>query len=523
METNDSLWSKTDSPATYPRLETNLDVDVAVVGGGITGLTAALRLAEAGKRVALVEARALGSGVSDRSTTHVTEMVDSWYSKIESSFGREGARLVAEASRASLDEITRIVATLAIPCGLHRRPGYLYTENDADLSSLRDEHAAARRAGLSVELLPEAPTPYPSKGALRFPDQIQLHIARYLTGLARAAVARGALIHEQSRVVAVEDGEPCLLHLEHGPIVRARKVFVATDAPLNRVFLQTKISAYRSYVLAFRDVRFPDGLFWDTDEPYHYLSGYEVDGVPYLLVGGEDHKTGTESSTDQRFDALYEWTKKRIEVPLPAYRWSAQVREPVDGIPFIGRNSMSEHVYVATGFSGNGTTYGTIAAMIVTDLVLGQKNPWSELFAATRVKPVASATSYVSENVDFPIHLVTDRLSPTDAKSVADVAPGEGKSVRVNGERLAVYRDPAGTVHAVSSVCTHLGCLVKWNTAEKTWDCPCHGSRFGVDGTVLDGPATRPLAKRMLEPVRHESGVVQTGAPADQPERKEAE
>ncbi len=515
MEKSESVWSSTANTAAYPVLSENVESDVLVVGAGITGLTAAMRLAEAGASVTLVEARRIGCGVSHRTTAHMTEMVDCGYSHVESAFGADAAHLVASSSRAALDEITRLVSTLQIPCGLERKPGYLFTEKSEALHRLREECDAARRAGLSVDLVPEPPLPYPTKGGIRFPDQMQLHIVRYLAGLAEAAVRRGVRIHEESRVIAVEDGEPCLVHLEHGPLVRAKHVFVATDAPLNRVFLQTKIAAYRSYVLAFPGVAIGDGLFWDTDEPYHYLGTYTIDGVPYLLVGGEDHKTGMTSKTEERFDALLAWTKRRFEVPPPSFRWSAQVREPVDGLPFIGRNSASEHVYVATGFSGNGTTFGTIAAMIVTDLVIGRKNAWAELYSATRVPRIGAAPAYVHENVDFPIHLLTDRLAPPEAKSLAEIRPGEGKTVRVRGERLAVYRDPEGALHAVSSVCTHLGCLVKFNRAETTWDCPCHGSRFGIDGTVLDGPATKPLASRVLERERHDSGTMRTAFAED--------
>jgi glycine/D-amino acid oxidase-like deaminating enzyme/nitrite reductase/ring-hydroxylating ferredoxin subunit len=510
MDSSDSLWSSTAATPGYPQVTTNVHTDVLVIGGGITGLTAALRLAEAGLSVTLVEARRLGSGVSHRSTVHMTEMVDSWYTDIESSFGKEGARLVARSSRAALDEIAKLAEARS---GVERKPGYLYTETADHVDWLREEYEAARRAGLSVSLLPSAPLPYPTRGALLFPDQLQLHVVRYLAGLAEAAAARGARIHEGSRVVAVEDGEPCLAHLENGPVIRAKHVFVATDAPLNRVFLQTKIAAYRSYVLAFRGAELTSGLFWDTADPYHYLSPYSIDGVPYLLVGGEDHKTGATSKTAERFDSLLSWTKARLSVAEPDFRWSAQVRESVDGLPFIGRNSASEHVYVATGFSGNGTTFGTIAAMIVSDLIMGRTNPWADLYSATRVKPVTSATAYVGENVDFPIHLLTDRLAPPEARTVEDIPPGEGKTLLVQGERLAVYRDEAGALHAVSSVCTHLGCIVKFNRAEKTWDCPCHGSRFGVDGAVHDGPATRPLERRRIEPSiepRRESGTLRT-------------
>lgn len=514
MDANESLWSATANAPTFPPLMAATEVDVVVVGGGITGLTSAYLLASSGKRVALVEARRIGSGVSHRSTTHLTEVIDTRYFEIESDFGKEGAKLVAESSRAAIEKVARIVEVLSVPCDFRRRPGFLYTERDEDVAMLDREHEAVRRAGLAVERLGLAPLPFPTKLALRFEDQAQMHIQRYLAQLALGAQAAGARIYEESRVIAVEDGEPCTVHLEHGPKLRAKHVFVATHAPLNRVFLQTKIAAYRSYVLAYPGVNIPDGLFWDTEDPYHYFSSFPVDGTPYLIVGGEDHKTGSTTQTAACFDGLDAWTKKRMPVAAPAFRWSAQVEEPVDGLPFIGKNSLSEYVFVATGFSGNGTTFGTIAAMIVNDHILGRKSAWADLYAATRVKPVSAAATYLSENIDFPMHLVSDHVSPPEAKSVDEIRPGEGKTVRVKGERLAVYRDPRGGLHAVSSVCTHLGCIVKFNSAEKTWDCPCHGSRFGVDGDVLDGPAARPLENKQLEPARHRSGSIEAIAGA---------
>jgi len=508
METNDSLWYATTTSPTFPPLMASTEVDVAIIGGGITGLTAAVLLASSGKSVALVEARRIGTGVSHRSTVHLTEAVDTRYQQIESDFGKDGARLVAESSRAAIEKVAELASKLSIPCGFQRRPGFFYTEKEEHVAMVRKEHEAAKRAGLPVELLEKAPLPFATKAALRFPDQAQMHIQRYLAGLAAAAQAQGAHIYEESRVIAVEDGEPCIVHLERDAVIRAKKVFVATHKPLNRVFLQTKVFSYRSYVLAFKDVPFPDGMFWDTEDPYHYFSSYEVDGAPWFVIGGEDHKTGTTSKTSEHFDSLLSWTQERVvKMVAPEYRWSAQVEEPVDGLPFIGRNSMSEHVYVATGFSGNGTTFGTIAAMIATDLVHGRGNPWADLYAATRMKPISSAGTFTTENIDFPMHLVTDRLHPPEAKALSDIKAGEGKHVRVRGERLAVYRDAAGALHGCSAVCTHLGCLVKFNPAETSWDCPCHGSRFDIEGRVLDGPATRPLAKKDLHEPSRDSGV----------------
>ena len=495
-----SLWSAAETPLALPPLTADAEVDVVVVGGGITGLTAALLLSGAGQRVIVLEARRLGSGVTSGSTFHLTEAVDRGYHQIERDFGKEGARLVAESSRAAIEQVSSLVQAHGISCDFVRRPGLLYTDQATNVDELKKEHEAAARAGLPVELLESASLPFTTRAAVRFPDQAQMHGLRYLGGLAKAAAAQGVQLHEGSRVVTIEDGEPCTIHLENGPTVRAKKVLVATHAPLNRVFLQTKIHAYRSYVLAFSlpASALPDALFWDTLDPYHYFSSFAVDGAPYLVVGGEDHKTGTETGTDQHFDALLAWTKERFPVAQPAFRWSAQVEEPVDGLPYIGRNSASDNVYVATGFSGNGITFGTLAARIVTDLVIGRASPWAELYAATRIKPLAAAAEFTSENVDFPMHFFSDRLRPVEAKTPEDIAPGEGKTLRVKGERLACYRDPQGSLHAVSCVCTHLGCLVKFNSAATSWDCPCHGSRFGVDGEVLDGPATRPLAKKQV-------------------------
>ena len=498
--TNASLWSRTEAPPAVPPLAEDAEVDVAIVGGGITGLTAALMLARSGKRVLLLEARRLGSGVTSGSTFHLTEAVDTRYQQIAKDFGKDGARLVAQSSRAAIEQVASFTREEGIDCDFVRRPGLLYTDRAKDLELLKEEHEAAAAAGLAVELLPSASLPFATLGALRFPDQAQMHGLRYIAGLARAAQAAGARLHEESRVVTIDDGDPCTLHLENGPTVRAKKVLVATHAPLNRVFLQTKIHAYRSYVLAFPIAAsaLPDALFWDTLDPYHSFSSFAVDGTTYLVVGGEDHKTGTEKDTAPHHDALGAWAKERFSVAEPAFRWSAQVEEPVDGLPYIGRNSASENVYVATGFSGNGITFGTIAAAIVTDLVNGKESPWAALYTATRIKPLASAAEFASEIVDLPMHFFSDRLRPVEAKEPKDIGPGEGKTMRVNGERLACYRDREGLLHAVSSVCTHLGCLVKFNTAETSWDCPCHGSRFDVDGEVLDGPATRPLAKKKV-------------------------
>lgn len=504
MKSTVSLWNVSPHPR-YPLLQSDLEVDVVIVGAGITGLTTALLLADAGKRVAVLEARTIGSGVTGSTTAHLTEAVDSRYQKIESSFGRDGARLVAQSSRAAIERIASIVARHDMECAFERVPGYLYAERDdaKGLETIGRELEASQRAGLEVAETSIVPLPFADRigRAIRYEDQARLDAGAYLDALATAAVSRGARIFEHSRVIAVDDREPCFVHLESGAEVRAHEVFFATDAAPHRFFLQTKVHPYRSYVLAYEaSAELAPGLFWDTVDPYHYIRSAEVNGTSYLVVGGSDHRTGTEHETEKHYDDLAKYVFDRFGIRGAALRWSAQVYEPVDGLPFIGKRPSGEHVHYATGFSGNGMTFGTIAAMITTDAVLGAKSPWADLYAAGRIKPIASATTFVKENLELPVHYVQDWvLGSAEAASVDEVAAGDGKIVRVKGRRLAVYRDPKGSLHAVSPVCTHLGCHVAFNAAERSWDCACHGSRFDTDGAVLHGPATTALARRTLD------------------------
>ncbi len=500
MKTNhsESLWDVNPPSQIWPPLDQQLETDVVIIGGGITGLTAALRLQEAGKHVVLLEQHRIASGTTGGSSGHLTEQVDCTYSGIISNFGPDEAKLVAAASRNAIEHVQKRIEALQIDCSFERLPGWLVAESEEELETLAQEHAAAHDAGVDVVMETSVPLPYSVSAGLRFRHQAKLDALAYVRGLAGEAHRRGVRIFENTHVEKVDDGEPCVVHLTSGATVKAGSVFLATHSPNNFLFLNTKLAPYRSYCIAFPHVELSNALFWDLAHPYHYLRTATIRGERYVLVGGEDHKTGGDEEA-HHVDALVDWARGHLRAGKPAFTWSAQLYESTDGLPFIGRNSASKNVYVCTGLSGHGLTLGTAGALIVSDLILGVENPFESVFHATRIKPIASLVPFVRENASFPAHLIGDRLTAAGVESVSDIARGEGRVLRIEGRRCAVYRDDENGLHAVSAVCTHMGCLVKFNDVERTWDCPCHGSRFDLSGDVLDGPATKSLEKVQIE------------------------
>lgn len=494
-----SLWMAERNPHVFPPLESHVSVDVAIVGGGITGVTTATLLKAAGLTVAVVEANRIGEGVTGHTTGHITEVLDGGYQRLVSNFGEDGAHLAARSARDAMRQIEELVEGRNLACGYKHVPGYLYTKKAEKVEFLEAERNAASKAGVAcTQVRSISALPFKIEAALRFESQAQFHVRDYLNPLALSIPGAGSYVFEHSRVIAIEDGPPCSVATERAS-VKAKHVIVATNAPINSLLLSAKIACYRSYALALRlneDHPSPNGLFWDVEDPYHYIRSYSAEDEALLVVGGEDHKTGTEKDTDARFKALLDFAKSHFSVKSVVHRWSAQVIEPVDGLPSIGLEPGASRIYVGTGYSGTGLTFGTLAAMINTDLILGRANRYQELYDPSRIKATASIVDFVKENIDFPLHFVTDRLKPSGSASVTEVAKGEGQIVEIDGEKTAVYRDEQGLLHAVSAICTHKGCLVAFNKAETSWDCPCHGSRFDKDGKVLDGPACLPLESR---------------------------
>jgi glycine/D-amino acid oxidase-like deaminating enzyme/nitrite reductase/ring-hydroxylating ferredoxin subunit len=496
MTSNTSLWIATTTSPSFQSLQGDIRVDVAVVGAGISGLTAAILLKERGKTVAVIEKDGILRGETGHTTAHLTEAVDARYHTIRKDFGREAARLVADASRSSIEQIDAFIRQHNIRCRFRRLPGFLYTEKRRDVAGLKSEAVSASEAGVAAKWVTDVPLPFRTRGAVRFENQAQFHPREYLIALAAKIEGNGSRIFEKTKVVRVEEGDQCVIETESGTI-RADSVFVAANVPVNdRFFIHTKLAAYRSYAIALDSGNdHADALFWDTEDPYHYTRWQETDAGRFLIVGGEDHKVGEEDDTEGCYSDLQDYVREKFGATNLRYRWSGQIIEPVDGLPYIGRNTNSEKAYVATGYAGQGMTFGTVAGMIVADLIAGRSNPWADLFDATRVKVKGAIRDYLSENVDYPKHMILDRVISRDVEgtSASAVAPGEGKIVSVDGKKVALYRSDDGTVRALSPVCPHMGCDVAWNNAERTWDCPCHGSRFTPEGRVVNGPATSDL------------------------------
>jgi glycine/D-amino acid oxidase-like deaminating enzyme/nitrite reductase/ring-hydroxylating ferredoxin subunit len=486
-----------------PPLAGDVTADICIVGAGIAGLSTAYLLATEGREVVVIDDGETAGGETCRTTAHLVNALDDRFYELEHLHGAEAVRLAADSHSAAIDQIERIVGEESIACDFARLDGYLFVPPGDDVSQLDEELAAAHRAGL-VEVARVGRVPaitFDTGPALRFPRQAQFHVLKYLRGVADAAKRLGVRIYNHTHAYDFEGGDTARVGTNRG-IIHARALVVATNTPVNdRVTLHTKQAAYRTFVVGARVPRgsVPQVLLWDTPDPYHYVrmqpSADNSGAYDILIVGGEDHKTGQADDADQRFARLEAWTRERFpQVDAFVYRWSGQVMEPVDGLAFIGRNP-SDHpnVFIATGDSGNGMTHGTIAGMLIRDLIMDRDNPWARLYDPARITPKA-VTDFVKENVNVAVQY-KDLVTTGEVDDVSRIAPGHGAIIRRGVTKVAVARLEDGSLHERSAVCTHLGCIVQWNSAERSWDCPCHGSRFGVDGHVMNGPAIGPLAK----------------------------
>ena len=490
-----SVWTETAEVPKYQPLNQDMTVDVCVVGAGIAGMTTAYMLAKAGQRVVLLDDGDIGSGETGRTTAHLTAALDDRYYRIEMMHGEEGARMAAESHMAAINRADEIANLEGIDCDFKRVDGYLFLAPEDGEDVLKKEKEAAHRAGIvDTQIVERAPLPFwDTEICLKFPRQAQFHPLKFLAGLADCIIRYGGGIHTGTHVDEVKDGAQPSVKTSNGKTVKARAVVVATNASISDyVVTHAKQEPMRTYVIG---ARIPKGsvpaiLLWDTPSPYHYIRIYEQASNDVLIVGGEDHRTAMKDDGEARFNHLIEWTRERFPMIQDIiYKWSGQVLEPADYMSFTGKTPGGQNVYMHSGDSGNGITHGIMAGILLTDMVSGRENPWTELYNPSRIKLLA-APALIKHNVESMLQYA-DYVLPGD--SLDGIQAEEGRVIQRGGKRIAVYRDANGVLHERSAVCTHLKCIVDWNSTEKSWDCPCHGSRFDPYGKVLNGPAISPL------------------------------
>lgn len=495
-----SLWLATEKVPVFPALNKNIATDVCVIGAGIAGLTTAYLLARAGKKVVVIDAIGIGAGETGRTTAHFFPP-DEWYAGLEDSFGAERAGEISASFREATDLVESIIATENIDCDFERLPGYLFSLAENNEEEIEQEYQAAQRAAAEVTLLERVPgLSFDTGACIEFQGLAQFHPTKYLTGLANAIIKRGGQIYGDTRALDIETTDKqSQIKTTAGEIVAA-SVVVATNTPFNKetLLLHTKQAAYQTYVIGMRVPKgsVPRLLLWDTGDPYYYVRLAQDDTQPefdILVVGGADHKTGDDKYPEHRYNEIEQWTRERFPMCLSvAYKWSGEFMEPADGVAFLGRNPTGDqNIYIITGDSGNGMTNCTLGAMIISEFICGKEPKWENIYNPKR-KIIHGFSTFLREQADVAAKY-GEWLSSGEVESVEAIAPGQGAVIRSGIHKLAIYRDDEGTLHPLSAKCTHMGCVVHFNAAERSWDCPCHGSRFDINGDVLHGPATAPL------------------------------
>jgi len=494
-------WDDSASIPVFKKIEDDIDVDVVVIGAGITGLTTAYCLSTAGRSVAVLERTRCAEIDTGHTSAHLTMVTDTRLSKLAQQFGKTHAQAVWDAGLAAIAEIESICRQEQIDCAFERVDGYLHAPIYLNGSPQRDElrNEAALAQELEFDATFEDEVVFLNAPGIRFEHQARFHPRKYLSGLAKVIRSRGGEIYEHS--AADEFATDPLRVKSNGHWIRATDIVIATHNPLvgvagvvSSTLFQTKLALYTSYVVAGRAPAgsVSDSLFWDTEDPYHYLRIDPHRDHDFVILGGKDHKTGQVSDTGAHYKELERLLVSIVPKISLTHRWSGQVIETPDGLPYIGQ--MADHQYAATGFSGNGLTFGTLSGIIISDALCGRRNPWSELFDPKRPAISRGLWDYVKENADYPYYLIRDRFAGPKGRSLRSVKRGQGQVIEYEGETVAAYRDASGELTLCSATCTHMGCLVGWNDAEHTWDCPCHGSRFTPRGEVISGPAESPLS-----------------------------
>jgi hypothetical protein len=494
-----SLWQhKMPDYVTQGTSITDEIFDVLIVGGGITGITTALQLQKAGKKCILAEAYTIGFGTSGGTTAHLNTFMDNSYAQIEKDFGEDNARLVHIAASEALELVKKNIREYNIDCDFSEQPGFLYSQDEKQTKELNDIYAASKKAGCEVRFEDKIPVPIEFIKAVVYERQAQFHPAKYFYALAKAFEAAGGVLLQNCRITGVDEKDDHLAVKSFLGKIYARQLIYATHIPPGVNLLHFRCAPYRSYAMAvkLKDGNYPDGLAYDMYDPYHYYRTQKVNGQKYLVAGGEDHKTAHQQNTEECFTRLEAYLQKYFDIEQVFFKWSSQFFEPADGLPYIGHLPHNpSNIFVATGFGGNGMTYSHVAALLLTDMVVNGESRYQKLFDPNRIKPMAGFESFVKESADVVAKFIGDRINKVKIKELSEIAPGEAKVVKYEGDSIALYKDEKGGLHAVNPACTHVNCIVGWNNAEQTWDCPCHGSRFSMDGEVLTAPARKDLEK----------------------------
>jgi len=496
-----SLWQSEIQRLDANEVASGQPFDAIIIGGGITGVTAALNLCREGKKCLLIEAENLGFGTTGGTSAHLNTFLDATYPEIDSDFGKHASKQMAEAAKKVIQDIKGNIETLGIEADFEYKDAYLFSQTQQESEQLQAILTSSREAGVTVSEVFDNGVPIAFERVLKFSNQAQFHPTRYIHGLAKEFLRLGGRILENTfvRETAFINGIHELK--THSGTFTGRYIIWATHIPPGINILSLRNAPYRSYVLAvkLKNNSYPESLCYDMQEPYHYIRSHKIKEQQYLIVGGEDHKTG-HADPENAFSELEKYVREHFEAESIDYQWSSQYYVPVDGLPYIGQLPGSEKgIYVATGFNGNGMILGTLSANILTDIICENPNSFTQLLSPSRLKPISGFSEFIKENADVAYHFVADRFRAEAIRSIAELQPAEGKIVNFEGEKLAVYKDEKGKVTALSPVCTHAGCIIQWNAYEGSWDCPCHGGRFSVRGKVLCGPPVKDLQKIDIE------------------------
>jgi glycine/D-amino acid oxidase-like deaminating enzyme/nitrite reductase/ring-hydroxylating ferredoxin subunit len=492
-----SLWQDTTPEFTSSqKIITEQLFDVIIAGAGITGITTGLLLQQMGVSVLIAEAKSIGFGTTGGTTAHLNTFMDTPYHVIQKKFGKEDAILTAKAIKDALQLIRANVLAYTIECGYKELPGYLFSKDKEQTEELEKIYTASIECAVPAQWVDEIPLDIPFQKALEFTGQATFHPTRYLTALANAFIEKGGVILEDCRITGVEEGDPHHVKSSKGDL-QCRHFIYATHIPPGVNLLHFRCAPYRSYAMAVKLEKkkdYPDALAYDMYNPYHYFRTQEIDGELFFIAGGEDHKTGHEVNTESCFTRLEAHINKYFNVKSVVNRWSSQFFEPADGLPYIGNlPGHPNNMYVATGFGGNGMVYSGVAALLLTDIITGIKSDYQQLFDPNRLKPIAGFNNFVKEAADVMGKIASTIIPPGKLKILAELAPGEARIVKYENQRLAIFKDEHGEIYTVNAACTHIKCEVAWNNAERSWDCPCHGSRFSYTGEMLTAPARKDL------------------------------